>query len=220
MTSFLFKSVFVHRYRDVVPDIRCICITELGIWMKVHPAYFLEDSYLKYVGWLLYDKQAEVRVKCLQNLLPLFEDNEHVTRVELFLTKFKDRLVSMVMDRDVDVAIKTCTILTNVFRYFPKMLDLKDCVPIYEAVYAANRSLAVAAGEFLNTKVFQGTEDDSEDRNKVLISDLLLFYVECEVHNHATFLVDALIEISPMIKDWSTMVNMLLSDECMMIFYI
>uniref|UniRef100_A0AC34R336 SCD domain-containing protein n=1 Tax=Panagrolaimus sp. JU765 TaxID=591449 RepID=A0AC34R336_9BILA len=214
MTTFLFKSIFVHRYRDVVPDIRCICITELGIWMKVHPAYFLEDSYLKYVGWLLYDRQAEVRVKCLSTLLPLFEDGEHVARVELFLTKFKDRLVSMVMDRDVDVAIKTCTLLTNVFRYFPKMLDLNNCVPIYEAVYAANRSLAVAAGEFLNTKVFQGSQDYGDDRNKDLIADLLLFYNEGEIHNHATFLVDALIDISPMIKDWATMVNMLLSDEC------
>ena len=214
MTSFLFKSVFVHRYRDVVSDIRCICITELGNWMKVHPVYFLEDSYLKYIGWLLYDKQPEVRSKCIAALLPLFDEVEYVSRLELFLTKFKDRLVSMIMDKDIDVAIKTCLLLTNVFRNFPDLLELKDCVPIYEAVYSSNRLLAVAAGEFLNTKVFQGTQEIGDNRNKILISDLILFYVEGEVHSHAAFLVDSLIETSPMIKDWATMVDMLLSDEC------
>jgi hypothetical protein len=39
-----------------VPDIRSICVTEIGNWMRVYPALFLEDSYLKYIGWTLYDK--------------------------------------------------------------------------------------------------------------------------------------------------------------------
>ena len=29
----LFSSVFVHRYRDVRPEIRAVCITELGYWL-------------------------------------------------------------------------------------------------------------------------------------------------------------------------------------------
>ena len=29
----LFSSVFVHRYKDVRPEIRAVCITELGTWL-------------------------------------------------------------------------------------------------------------------------------------------------------------------------------------------
>lgn len=34
------------------------------------------------------------------------------------------------------------------------------------------------------------------------------------MHNHAAYLVDALIDTSTFIKDWSTMVDILLSDYC------
>ena len=29
----VFSSVFVHRYRDVRPEIRSVCLIELGVWM-------------------------------------------------------------------------------------------------------------------------------------------------------------------------------------------
>lgn len=29
---------------------------EIGSWIKTCPDAFLNDSYLKYVGWMLYDK--------------------------------------------------------------------------------------------------------------------------------------------------------------------
>jgi cohesin complex subunit SA-1/2 len=73
--NFIFKGVFIHRYRydeiflenllqiflfvcsrDIVPDIRCLCMSELGEWMKSYPMVFLDDIYLKYIGWTLYDK--------------------------------------------------------------------------------------------------------------------------------------------------------------------
>lgn len=31
-------------------------MAEIGVWMKRYPAMFLDDSYLKYVGWTLYDR--------------------------------------------------------------------------------------------------------------------------------------------------------------------
>ena len=42
--------------RDTQPDIRSICMAEIGVWMKRYPAMFLDDSYLKYVGWTMYDR--------------------------------------------------------------------------------------------------------------------------------------------------------------------
>lgn len=82
-------------------------------------------------------------------------------------------------------------------------------------MYSTNRALAVAAGEFLNTKVFQGTADPNTSRvsNKELLADLIQFFIEGDLQNHAAYLVDALIDTNSMIKDWNAMVEMLLSNE-------
>jgi len=48
--------------RDSQAEIRAICTTEIGVWMKNYPGMFLDDSYLKYIGWTLYDR---VTVDCL-----------------------------------------------------------------------------------------------------------------------------------------------------------
>lgn len=86
MMNSIFKGIFVHRYRcvldsevkcvthycplsfkwhykalnhffrDAIAEIRAICIEEIGVWMKLYSDAFLNDSYLKYVGWTLHDR--------------------------------------------------------------------------------------------------------------------------------------------------------------------
>jgi len=68
MLTYMFKSVFVHRYRDTLPEIRAICMTEIGIWMRKFHTNFLDDSYLKYIGWTLHDRVGEVRYIVLTSL--------------------------------------------------------------------------------------------------------------------------------------------------------
>lgn len=46
----------MHRYRDVDPEVRMSCIKSLGIWVVSYPSLFLQDIYLKYLGWTLNDK--------------------------------------------------------------------------------------------------------------------------------------------------------------------
>lgn len=96
---------------------------------------------------------SDVRLKCISALLPLYSQPHMAQKLELFTNKFKDRLVSMVMDKDCEVAMRACQLLTEIYRIYPAALLLKDCVPIYELVYCNHRGLAQAAGEFLNTKV-------------------------------------------------------------------
>ena len=59
MTSQLFRNIFVQRYRDVVSDIRSLCMEEIGQWFRRLPSVYLDDSYLKYVGWTLYDRVSD-----------------------------------------------------------------------------------------------------------------------------------------------------------------
>lgn len=60
-------SIYLSVCRDVLPEIRAICIEEIGSWMQNYSTSFLTDSYLKYIGWTLHDK---VRVKAIS--FPLF----------------------------------------------------------------------------------------------------------------------------------------------------
>lgn len=54
-------------------------MAEIGVWMKKFHQNFLDDSYLKYIGWTLHDKVGEVRLKCLQVILPIINLSEHIS---------------------------------------------------------------------------------------------------------------------------------------------
>ena len=51
-------------FRDTQAEIRSICMKEIGVWMKKYPNMFLDDGYLKYVGWTLYDKVCKRSFNC------------------------------------------------------------------------------------------------------------------------------------------------------------
>uniref|UniRef100_A0A8C5SUZ1 SCD domain-containing protein n=1 Tax=Laticauda laticaudata TaxID=8630 RepID=A0A8C5SUZ1_LATLA len=76
-------------WNDIIPEIRAICIEEMGNWMRIYPDTFLNDSYLKYLGWMLYDKHPEVRLKCLQALQGIYSQKEVVCKMDLFSSRFK-----------------------------------------------------------------------------------------------------------------------------------
>lgn len=114
--TYMFKSVFVHRYRDTLPEIRGICMSEIGIWMKKFHQNFLDDSYLKYIGWTLHDKIGEVRLKCLQALQPLYATEELKGKLELFTSKFKDRIVAMTLDKEYDVAVQAVKLIISIHK--------------------------------------------------------------------------------------------------------
>uniref|UniRef100_A0A7N8YBD2 Cohesin subunit SA n=1 Tax=Mastacembelus armatus TaxID=205130 RepID=A0A7N8YBD2_9TELE len=185
MMNAIFKGVFVHRYRDSIAEIRAICIEEIGVWMKLYSDAFLNDSYLKYVGWTMHDKQGEVRLKCLTALQGLYYNRELNARLELFTSRFKDRIVSMTLDKEYDVAVQAIKLLTLVLNT-DEVLTPEDCESVYHLVYSAHRPVAVAAGEFLFKKY---------------------------LHEHAAYLVDSLWECgAELLKDWECMISLLLDE--------
>lgn len=220
MLTYLFKSVFVHRYRDTLPDIRAICMVEIGIWMHKFSSNFLDDSYLKYIGWTLHDKVGEVRLRCLQALLPLYENEELKGKLELFTSKFKDRIVAMTLDKEYEVAVHAIKLVIKILKIHHDILTDKDCEIVYELVYSSNRGVAQAAAEFLNVRLFfvDASIESHTKRGKKrlpntpLIRDLVQFFIESELHEHGAYLVDSFIESNPMIKDWECMTDLLLED--------
>lgn len=220
MLTYMFKSVFVHRYRDTLPEIRAIAMTEIGVWMHKFHANFLDDSYLKYIGWTLHDKVGEVRLRCLQALQPLYASEELKGKLELFTNKFKDRIVAMTLDKEYDVAVQAVKLVISILKHHNEILTDKDCEHVYELVYSSHRAVAQAAGEFLNERLFQpGDIDVGKTKrgkrrlpNTPFIRDLVQFFIESELHEHAAYLVDSLIESNTMMKDWECMTDLLLEE--------
>uniref|UniRef100_A0A8C7YI97 Cohesin subunit SA n=1 Tax=Oryzias sinensis TaxID=183150 RepID=A0A8C7YI97_9TELE len=218
MMNAIFKAVFVHRYRDAIAEIRAICIEEIGVWMKLYSDAFLNDSYLKYVGWTMHDKQGEVRLKCLTALQGLFYNRELGSRLELFTSRFKDRIVSMTLDKEYDVAVQAIKLLTL---QYGSVLTAEDCESVYHLVYSAHRPIAVSAGEFLFKKLFshRGPNEEGLPRrgrqslNGSLIKTTIFFFLESELHEHGAYLVDSLWDCaSELLKDWETMISLLLDE--------
>ncbi|CAI9618616.1 unnamed protein product [Staurois parvus] len=223
MMNSIFKGIFVHRYRDAIAEIRAICIEEIGVWMKMYSDAFLNDSYLKYVGWTLHDRQGEVRLKCLKALQSLYTNRELFPKLELFTNRFKDRIVSMTLDKEYDVAVEAIRLVTLILHGSEEALSNEDCENVYHLVYSAHRPVAVAAGEFLHKKLFSRHDPQAEEAlakrrgrsspNGNLLKMLVLFFLESELHEHAAYLVDSLWESSQeLLKDWECMAELLVEE--------
>jgi cohesin complex subunit SA-1/2 len=157
----VFSSVFVHRYRDVRPEIRALCLAELGVWMMEYRAQFLADSYLKYVGWCLYDKVGEVRLASMSVLELLYSSEETAPHLELFTQRFKDRLLSMRLDREDVVCVKAIQLASHLLPL--DLLEPEDCVEVCELMFVESRTVSHTAGDFATHYLFS---DDFMTRAK------------------------------------------------------
>ncbi|KAJ8337818.1 hypothetical protein SKAU_G00367840 [Synaphobranchus kaupii] len=211
----VFKGVFVHRYRDRVPEIRAVCIQEMGAWLKESPSTFLNDGYLKYLGWTLHDKQGMVRLQCVLALQSLYQENDFIGRLELFTNRFKERILCMVLDKDSDVAMEVIRLLLLIQQKTEEGLLEEDYTRVYPLVYASHRGLACAAGTFLYHKLCQESQDGEVENYRATFFNLLVsFYIQSKYHEHGAYLVDSLwVSAGAELRDWETMTSLLLQEK-------
>ncbi|XP_044218839.1 cohesin subunit SA-1 [Thunnus albacares] len=221
MMNATFRGVFVHRYRDQLPEIRAACIEEMGMWVKMDPEDFLSDGCLKYLGWTLHDKQSPVRLQCVRALQGLFQEKEFIGRLELFTSRFKERMLSMVLDKDPDVAVEVVNLLLLIQQRTEEGLREEECGHIYPLVYASHRGLASAAGVFLYNKLKTVITSDNQENDKSdngsFFQILISFYIQSEFHEHGAYLVDSLWGVAGSeLRDWETMTALLLQEAGLM----
>ncbi|CAG8501138.1 5108_t:CDS:10 [Ambispora gerdemannii] len=110
-----FDCVFVHRYRDVEALIRAECIKELGLWISKYPELFLDDTYLRYIGWQLSDKSPLVRIESVKSLSRLYAKETFKTSLRHFTERFKSRILEMgLMESDITVRISSINLLAQI----------------------------------------------------------------------------------------------------------
>ncbi|XP_072254984.1 cohesin subunit SA-3 [Pyxicephalus adspersus] len=220
MMNSLFKGVFVHRYRDVHADVRALCMKELGIWIKIYPHSFLNDSYLKYLGWNLHDKQGHVRLQCIRSLQQLYTVPGHGGKVELFTNRFKDRILSMVQDKEPQVAAESIKLIGLISKNLENVFSAEDCASVDHLVYTTNRFVATAAGDFLYQRLL--TVDLEElspqrrnrhDADVIFFQRLMSFFNHSKLNEHAAYLVDSLWDSAGVrLKNWESQIDLLLTE--------
>ncbi|XP_051938433.1 cohesin subunit SA-2 isoform X3 [Hippocampus zosterae] len=225
MMNVIFKAVFLKRYRDVHPEIRSICAEELGRWMRLYSSVFLNDTYLKYMDWMSYDKIPDVRLKCVLGLQSLYGDPIVLPHLDLFTSRFKDRMISMTLDKDHEVALQTMKLLLLISKTHEDALTADDYKPLLRLVYSSQRPLAVTAGELLFLRVLsiddptainqdeRSQEEAHKQHTFTRLKALLEFHRDSKLHNHVVYLVDSLWDCSgALLKDWPTITSLLLHE--------
>ncbi|XP_077434073.1 cohesin subunit SA-2 isoform X2 [Vanacampus margaritifer] len=217
MMNATFRGIFVHRYRDHLVDIRAACIEELGVWIKTDPENFLNDGCIKYLGWMMNDKQSVVRLRCVRSLQGLYQEKEFHGHLELFTSKFKKRMLNMVMDKDSNVAVEVIKLLLQIHQGMDEGLQEEECAHVYPLVYAANRSLASTAGLFLYMKL-KTVVDSEKGTNSDFFQILISFYFQSEfLYEHGIYLVDSLWDVAGSeLRDWECMTSLLLQEAGLM----
>jgi len=71
-----------------VLQVRVKCVQTIGKLVMEYSSKFLDNSYLKYVGWALYDKVADVRLVALE-ALDVFYNSSLIPNLEAFTTRFR-----------------------------------------------------------------------------------------------------------------------------------
>lgn len=124
LVSTIFNTIFVHRYKDHFAVIRTTCAFYLGQFILADPQQFLEDTFLKYLGWLAYDSSTSVRRAVVTSLVTALGD-PHVAevvnvsqRMKEFSERFMDRWVEMAAgDIDEMVSFSTIQLMREFQRY-------------------------------------------------------------------------------------------------------
>lgn len=140
-----FDTVFVHRYRDIDPKIRAECVDALGSWILSLPTVFMEPGYLRYLGWMLSDTNAQTRQEVLKQLLKVFRRDAQ--QLGHFIDRFRPRLIEIAtLDLEVSVRVTAISVI-DVLRS-AAMLDPSEIDAIGKLIFDSELRIRKAVVNF------------------------------------------------------------------------
>lgn len=149
----IFSSIFTRRFKDVDPLIRIECIGGLYRWIELCPEIFFDQSYVRYLGWLILDKDVAVKVEALKVTVRLYK--KYNGMIVSGLRQFTERLTTDVIgllnnEKDVNVRIQSLYMLIEI----NKLGFLQE-----EEVLELNKLMV--------SIISRDTEDEMNELNKV-----------------------------------------------------
>ncbi|XP_010244638.1 PREDICTED: sister-chromatid cohesion protein 3 isoform X2 [Nelumbo nucifera] len=215
-----FTGLFVHRYRDVDPNIRMACIESLGVWIVSYPSLFLQDLYLKYLGWTLNDKSAGVRKTSILALQNLYEVDDNVPSLGLFTERFSNRMIELADDIDVSVAVAAIGLVKQLLRH--QLLSDDDLGPLYDLLIDEPAEIRHAIGALVYDHLIaqkfsssqSGSKSDENDSSEVHLGRMLQILREFSTDPIlCTYVIDDVWDYMKAMKDWKCIVPMLLDEN-------
>lgn len=216
----IFTGLFVHRYRDIDPNIRTSCIQSLGAWILSYPSLFLQDLYLKYLGWTMNDKNAGVRKASILALQNLYEVDDNVPTLSLFTERFSNRMIELADDIDVSVAVCAIGLVKQLLRH--QLIPDDDLGPLYDLLIDDPPEIRHAIGalvyDHLIAQKFNtsqtGTKGDENSSSEVHIGRMLQILREFSTDPILiVYVIDDVWEYMKAMKDWKCIISMLLDEN-------
>ncbi|KAH8489459.1 hypothetical protein H0E87_024907 [Populus deltoides] len=216
----IFSGLFVHRYRDIDPNIRTSCIESLGVWVLSYPSLFLQDLYLKYLGWTLNDKNAGVRKASVHALQKLYDADDNVPTLGLFTERFSNRMIELADDSDVSVAVCAIGLVKQLLRH--QLLPDDDLGPLYDLLIDDPAEVRRAIGELvydhLIAQKFNSPQSSSRGSDsgssEVHLSRMLQILREFSAEPILSiYVIDDVWEYMKAMKDWKCIISMLLDEN-------
>ncbi|WOL18859.1 sister-chromatid cohesion protein 3 [Canna indica] len=216
----IFTGLFMHRYRDVDPDIRMSCIRSLGIWILSYPSLFLQDTYLKYLGWTLNDKSAGVRKASILALQNLYEVDDNVPSLGLFTERFCNRMIELADDIDISVAVAAIGLLKQLLRH--QLLTDDELGPLYDLLIDEPPLIRRAIGELVYDHLIvqniknshSGQKDGEDESSEVHLGRMLRILHEFpDDPILSAYVIDDVWDEMKAMKDWKCIISMLLDEN-------
>ncbi|KAF8006570.1 hypothetical protein BT93_K0772 [Corymbia citriodora subsp. variegata] len=214
----IFTGLFVHRYRDIDPNIRMSCIESLGVWILSYPSLFLQDLYLKYLGWTLNDKNAGVRKASVIALQNLYEVDDNVPTLGLFTERFSNRMIELADDIDISVAVCGIGLVKQLLRH--QLLPDDDLGPLYDLLIDEPAEIRHAIGALVYDHLIaqkfnsQSGSKGSDDTSEVHLGRMLQILREFSTDPILIiYVIDDVWEYMIAMKDWKCIISMLLDGN-------
>ncbi|KAL4558817.1 hypothetical protein LXL04_037019 [Taraxacum kok-saghyz] len=215
----IFTGLFVHRYRDIDPEIRMSCIQSLGTWIISYPSLFLQDLYLKYLGWTLNDKNAGVRKASVLALQNLYDVDDNVPSLGLFTERFNKRMLDLADDINLSVAVCAISLVKQLLRH--QLVPDDDLGSLYDLLIDDPPEIRHAIGALVYDHVVaqkfnnsQPRSSEEADSSHVQLLRMLQILREFSADQMlSTYVIDDIWEFMDAMKDWKRIISMLLDDS-------
>ncbi|XP_076919511.1 sister-chromatid cohesion protein 3-like [Bidens hawaiensis] len=216
----IFTGLFMHRYRDIDPDIRMSCIQSLGAWIVSYPSLFLQDLYLKYLGWTLNDKNAGVRKASVLALQNLYDVDDNVPSLGLFTERFYKRMLDLADDIDISVAVCAISLVKQLLRH--QLVPDDDLGSLYDLLIDDPPEIRRAIGALVYDHVIaqkfnssqprsSGDEGDTSQIHLLRMLQILREFSTDQVLS--LYVIDDIWEFMDAMKDWKHITSMLLDEN-------
>ncbi|OLY82158.1 Cohesin subunit psc3 [Smittium mucronatum] len=169
--AFVFDRIFLFRYLDVSPDIRTDCVNYLVDWTLKDTPTFLENRFLKYLGWLWNDSDSKVRLAAIDGVRKIVDSSTSVaSQLSSFFERFGPRLIQLAV-ADIDPNIISAA-LKLVLKVADNGMLISDESRISSALSEIhNQPASVSEPEVLKTKKKKTKKSSQKSFSQQLIDD-------------------------------------------------